>query len=49
MKHQISADAKLKVTAVNRQTKKKHETTMTYAEWVKIEKSFNFDWKAVAL
>jgi hypothetical protein len=43
MKHQISADAKLKVTAVNRQTKKEHETTMTYAEWVKLEESFNFD------
>jgi len=49
MKYQISADAKLKVIAVNRETKKEHQTTMTYAQWVKLEKSFNFDWKAVVL
>jgi len=49
MKHQISADAKLKVTAVNRETKKEHETIMTYAEWVKFKKSFDYDWKAIAI
>jgi|694.fasta_scaffold25274_5 hypothetical protein len=49
MKHLISADAKLKITAVNRETKKEHETIMTYSEWVKLKKSFDYDWKAVAL
>lgn len=49
MKHQISADAKLKVTAINRETKKEHQTIMTYAEWVKLKKSTNFDWIAVAI
>ena len=47
--HQLAADAKLKVTAVNRESGKEHQTTMTYAEWVKLTKSFNYDWKAVAL
>jgi len=49
MKHLISADAKLKITAVNRETKKEHETIMTYSEWVQLKKSFDYDWKAVAL
>ena len=49
MKQLISADAKLKITAINRKTKKEHETIMTYAEWVKLKKSFNYDWKAVAI
>lgn len=47
--HQLSEDVILKITAVNRKTKKEHHTTMTYAEWVKLEKSFNFDWKAVQM
>ena len=49
MKPLISADAKLKVTAVNRETGKEHQTTMTYVEWVNLKKSFDYDWKAVAL
>ena len=43
----ITADAKLKVTATHRQTKKEHEKIMTYGEWVVLEKSYKFDWKAV--
>lgn len=49
MKHQISADAKLKITATSRNTKKEYHTFLTYAEWVKLDKPFTHDWKAVAI
>ena len=49
MKHQISADAKLKVIAINKNTFKEYESFMTYAEWINLEKSSKFYYKAVAV
>ena len=43
----ISADAKLKVIAINKQTSEEHETFMTYIEWINLDKSSKFYYKAV--
>lgn len=49
MKHQISADAKLKVIAINKKTNQEHESFMTYAQWINLEKSSKFYYKALAV
>lgn len=48
MKPLISADAKLKVIAINKITLEEHETFMTYAEWINLNKSLKFFYKAIA-
>lgn len=49
MKHLISADVKLKVIAINKQTFEEHETIMTYSEWINLNKSTKFFYKAVKI
>jgi hypothetical protein len=46
--HQLSADVKLKVIAINKITFKEHETFMTYHEWINLNKSSKFYYKAIA-
>ena len=45
----ISADVKLKVIAINKQTFEEHETIMTYIEWMNLDKSTKFYYKAVQI
>jgi len=45
----ISADVKLKVIAIHKQTFKETEMIMTYVEWINLDKSSKFYYKAVQL
>lgn len=45
----ISADVKLKVIAINKITFKEHESIRTYIEWINLNKSSKFYYKAVQL
>ena len=45
----ISADTKLKVIAINKKTFEEHETFMTYIEWIKLNKSTKFYYKAIKI
>lgn len=47
--HQLSADTKLKVIAINKITFEEHETIMTYSEWINLNKSTKFYYKSVGL
>jgi hypothetical protein len=47
--HQLAADTKLKVIAINKITFEEHESIMTYIEWINLNKSTKFYYKAVAI
>jgi hypothetical protein len=47
--HQLAADTKLKVIAINKITFEEHESIMTYIEWINLNKSTKFYYKAVSI
>jgi len=48
-KHQLAADTKLKVIAIHKVTFKETEMIMTYIEWINLDKSTKFYYKAVGI
>ena len=47
--HQLAADTKLKVIAINKITFKETEMVMTYIEWINLNKSSKFYYKAIGI